>query len=311
MAKRLLTWFATSVVLLFVISALVFVLISLTPGDAAQVIVGPQASIEKYQAVREQLGLDLPIWQQYWNWLSGVLHGDFGRSLVSNVPITTILADRIEPTLALMGAAFVCAAALGLVLGVVSASKGGAVAKAADIGSVIGLALPSFWVGLVLAAVVSVEFRLLPLFGYSPIVDGFGDWLKHMILPIATITLGSMALLAKQTRDAVSEQLAQPYVLLLRAHGVPERTIVWKHALRNALVPIVTILGMKVIGLTSGTVLIETVFAIPGLGSYSVQSAQAHDLPVVQTITLLFTVMIIVTNLVVELVYAKLNVKEA
>jgi peptide/nickel transport system permease protein len=299
-----------SVILFFVISALVFVLVSLTPGDAARAIVGPTASQERYEQVRAELGLDLPLWEQYGRWLGRLFQGDLGDSVVSGVPVMQVLADRLEPTLALMICTFVCASILGIVFGVIGAARPGAVGKAADVGSVIGSAVPSFWIGLVLATLFAVQLRWLPTSGYSPLVDGIGPWLSHMILPIVTLTIGGTALLAKQTRDAVAEQLAQPYIVLLRAHGVSERRILWRHALRGAAIPIVTILGMKMIGLTSGTVLVESVFVIPGFAGYSVNATLLHDIPVVQAITLIFTIVIIVTNLVVELVYARLNVKE-
>lgn len=308
--RRLVNWLVMSVILFFVISALIFVLVSLTPGDAARAIVGPTASAERYQQVREALGLDLPLWAQYGRWIGGLFQGDLGRSVVSGVPVMQVLADRIEPTLALMISTFIAASVLGIVLGVIGAARPGVVGKAADVGSVIGSAVPSFWIGLVLATVFAVQLRWFPTSGYSPLVDGFGPWLSHMVLPIVTLTIGGTALLAKQTRDAVAEQLAQPYILLLRAHGVSERRILWRHALRGAAVPIVTILGMKMIGLTSGTVLVESVFVIPGFAGYSVNATLLHDLPVVQAITLIFTIVIIVTNLIVELVYSRLNVKD-
>lgn len=310
MARRLLRWLFTSILLFFVISMLTFVLISLTPGDAARAIVGPTASVERYEQVRRQLGLDLPVLEQYWHWLSGVLRGDLGTSIVSGVPVSQVLSDRIEPTLALMLGAFICASVLGILLGVIGASRPGIIGTSADIGSVLGMAVPSFWIGLVLSAVFAVQLRLLPTSGYSPLVDGFGPWLDHMLLPIITLTLGGTALLAKQTRDAVAEQLAMPHIVLLRAHGVSERRLLWRHALRGAAVPIVTILGMKMVGLTSGTVLVENVFVIPGFAGYAVNATLLHDLPVVQAITLVFTIVIIITNLVVELAYSRLNVKE-
>lgn len=309
--RRFINWLVMSVILFFVISALIFVLVSLSPGDAARAIVGPTASVERYEQVRTALGLDLPLWEQYGRWLGALFQGDLGRSIVSGVPVTQVLSDRLEPTLALMVTTFICASALGIVLGVLGAARPGVIGKAADIGSVIGSAVPSFWIGLVLATVFAVQLRWLPTSGYSPIVDGLGPWLGHMALPIVTLTIGGIALLAKQTRDAVAEQLAQPHIVLLRAHGVSERRILWRHALRGAAVPIVTILGMKMIGLTSGTVLVESVFVIPGFAGYSVNATLLHDLPVVQAITLIFTIVIIVTNLVVELVYARLNVKES
>ncbi|TDT33293.1 ABC transporter permease [Naumannella halotolerans] len=309
--RRLLNWFVMSLILFFVISALLFVLVSLTPGDAARVIVGPNASQEQYLKVREELGLDLPLWQQYGQWLGQLLQGDLGDSVVSGVPVAQVLADRIEATLSLIILTFVCASILGIVLGVIGAARPGIVGKAADIGSVIGSAVPSFWIGLVLAAIFAVQLQWLPTSGYSPLVDGLGAWLVHLILPVATLTIGGTALLAKQTRDAVAEQLSQPYILLLRAHGVSERRILWRHALRGAAVPIVTILGMKMIGLTTGTVLVESVFVIPGFAGYAVNATLLHDIPVVQAIALIFTVVIIITNLVVELLYSRLNVKEA
>ncbi|WP_221583595.1 ABC transporter permease [Microbacterium sp. G2-8] len=308
--RRFVNWLVMSVILFFVISALIFVLVSLTPGDAARAIVGPTASQERYEQVRETLGLDLPLWQQYGRWIGGLLHGDLGDSVVTGVPVAQVLTDRLEPTLALIITTFVCASILGIALGVIGAARPGVVGKMADIGSVVGSAVPSFWIGLVLATIFAVQLRLLPTSGYVPIVDGLGPWLSHMILPVVTLTIGGTALLAKQTRDAVAEQLAQPYIVLLRSHGVSERRILWRHSLRGAAVPIVTILGMKMVGLTSGTVLIESVFVIPGFAGYAVSATLLHDIPVVQAITLIFTIVIIVTNLVVELAYARLNVKE-
>ncbi|WP_028708975.1 ABC transporter permease [Propionicicella superfundia] len=308
--RRLLNWFVMSLLLFFVLSALLFVLVSLTPGDAARTIVGPNASVEQYEQVRRELGLDLPVWQQYGNWLMGLLRGDLGDSIVSGAPVGQVLADRLEPTLSLILCTFVCASVLGIALGVIGASRPGIVGKAADALSVVGSAVPNFWIGLVLATIFAVHLRWLPTSGYAPIVDGVGPWLARMVLPVATLTIGSTALLAKQTRDAVAEQLAQPYIVLLRAHGVSEHRILWRHALRGAAVPIVTILGMKMVGLTTGTVLVESVFVIPGFAGYAVDATLLHDIPVVQAITLIFSIVIIVTNLIVELLYARLNVKE-
>lgn len=308
--RRFVNWFVMSLVLFFVLSALLFVLVSLTPGDAARTIVGPNASMEQYEKVRSQLGLDLPVWQQYLRWLGELFHGNLGTSIVSGTPVSQVLADRIEPTLSLILLTFLAASVLGIVLGVIGASRPGAVGKLADTMAVIGSAVPNFWIGLVFAVIFAVQLRWLPTSGYTPLVDGIGPWLAHLILPVATLTIGSTALLAKQTRDAVAEQLAQPYIVLLRAHGVSERRILWRHALRGAAIPIVTILGMKMVGLTTGTVLIESVFVIPGFAGYAVNATLLHDIPVVQAITLIFSVVIIITNLVVELLYARLNVKE-
>lgn len=308
--RRFVNWLLMSIALFFVLSILLFVLVSLTPGDAARVIVGPNASHEQYLEVRSQLGLDLPIWQQYFQWLGNVFQGDLGRSVNSGTEVTRILSDRIEPTLALIIGTFICASALGIFFGVIGASSKGFLGKVADTLAVIGSAVPSFWIGLVLVSLFAVNMGLFPTSGYVPLVDGIGPWLKRLALPIATLTIGSTALLAKQTRDAVAEQLAQPYITLLRAHGVSERRILWRHALRGAAIPIVTILGMKMVGLTTGTVLVESVFVIPGFAGYAVNATLVHDIPVVQAITLIFSIVIIITNLIVEILYARLNVKE-
>lgn len=309
-ARRLVNWLVMSILVFLVLSVLLFVLVSLSPGDAARTIVGPNASMEQYERVRSELGLDQPVWRQYLDWLGALAHGDLGTSVVSGASVTSVLADRIEPTLSLILGTFVCASTLGIVLGVIGASRPGAVGKAADTLSVIGSSVPNFWIGLVLAAVFAVWLRWLPTGGYAPLVDGAGPWLRHLVLPITTLTIGSTALLAKQTRDAVAEQLAEPYIVLLRAHGVPERRILWRHALRGAAVPIVTILGMKMVGLTTGTVLVESVFVIPGFAGYAVNATLLHDLPVVQAISLIFAIVIIATNLVVEILYGVFNVKE-
>lgn len=308
--RRFFNWLLMSLALFFTLSVLLFVLISLTPGDAARTIVGPNASMEQYERVRTELGLDLPVWQQYGRWLGNVLQGDLGTSVVSGVEVSQVLSDRVEPTLSIILLTFVCASVLGIVLGVIGASRPGFVGKSADTLSVVGSAVPNFWIGLVLATIFAVQLRWFPTSGYEPIVDGVGPWLSHLVLPVTTLTLGGTALLAKQTRDAVAEQLAQPYILLLRAHGVSERRILWRHALRGAAIPIVTILGMKMVGLTTGTVLIENVFVIPGFAGYAVNATLLHDIPVVQAITLIFSIVIIITNLVVELAYGRLNVKE-
>lgn len=309
-ARRLINWLIMSVLVFLTLSVLLFVLVSLSPGDAARTIVGPNASMGQYEKVRAELGLNLPLWEQYLRWLGALAHGDLGTSVISGASVTSILADRLEPTLSLIIGTFVCASVLGILLGVIGASRPGAVGKAADTLSVIGSAVPNFWIGLVLAAVFAVWLRWFPTGGYSPVVDGVGPWLRHLVLPITTLTVGSTALLAKQTRDAVAEQLAQPYIVLLRAHGVSERRILWRHALRGAAVPIITILGMKMVGLTTGTVLVESVFVIPGFAGYAVNATLLHDVPVVQAISLIFAIVIIATNLVVEILYGVFNVKE-
>ncbi|GAA1711703.1 ABC transporter permease [Fodinicola feengrottensis] len=309
MRKIVVRWLLTAVPLVLGVSMLTFVLASLVPGDAARAILGVNASPAQYVALRRQLHLDEPLWQQYVHWLAAAVHGDLGQSLQSSDAVTHELSGRLGVTLSLVGGAVLVATAVGVGLGVASALRGGFLGRLVDVGSLLGLAVPSYWLGLVLVALFAVALPLFPATGYTPAADSVGGWLASLVLPVLTLGLGSSAPIAKQTRDGVLAELGREYVMVLRARGVPEWSVIFRHVLRNAATPVLSVVGLVVVGLFGGAVLAETVFVLPGLGGLAVSAASTHDIPVIQGVAVVFTLLVVGVNLVVEIGYAALNPK--
>lgn len=302
-------WLLTAAPLMLGISMLTFVLASLVPGDAARSIAGANATPEEYQAIRDELGLDQPLPVRYWDWLTSALQGDLGSSMASGDTVWHQIQVRLGVTLVLVVGSLLVAAVVGVGLGLLSALRGGISGRIVDVVSLLGLAIPPYWLGLVLAAVFAVTWQVFPATGYIPFSDSPAEWFDSLVLPIVTLGLTSSAQLAKQTRDGVRTELNKDYVRVLRARGIPERSVIGKHVLRNAAPAIVTVLGLVMVGLLSGTILVETVFVMPGLGGLSVTSTQAHDVPVIQGIAVFFTGIVVLVNLLVEIAYAALNPK--
>ena len=303
-ARRL----ALSVPLLFVASALSFVLVSLTPGDAASSILGANATPEGLAALRAQLGLDRSLPEQYGSWLAGAVRGDMGTSLTSGETVVGALTARLPVTAALICGALALAGLLGVAFGVVSARRGGFLGRVVDVVSLVGLALPTFWFGLLLVSAFAVTVPLFPATGYVPLAEGPVEWARSLVLPVVTLSVGAVAFVAKQTRDSMLDVGDREFVRALRARGVPERAVL-RHALRNACIPVVTVLGLMVIGLLSGTVLAESVFALPGLGGLVVQATAQNDVPVVQGVVVCFTAIVILVNLLVDVSHGLLDPK--
>lgn len=306
MLKLALRRLAFSVPLALIASMLSFVLMAFLPGDAAQSLLGSNATETQIQALRDELGLSRPLWEQYWNWLTSALRGDFGTSLVSRQPVAEILNARLEPSLSLIIGATLVASIIGIAMGI-RAAKRGAMGKVVDSGSLIALAIPDFWLGLILVVLFAVQWKLFPPTGYVSISKNPALWAVSLVLPIITLSIPAMARIAKQTRDAMSTALNSSFVRTLRAAAVSERSIVHRHALRNAAVPILTIIGLVFIGALAGTVAVESIFAIPGLGSTAVQATAARDLPLIQGVVVYFTLIVIVVNLLVDLAYGYFN----
>jgi peptide/nickel transport system permease protein len=304
-----LRWLTTSLLLLLFVSLLVFVLVSLIPGDAARSILGQNGTHEQYVALRAQLGLDDPLPAQYWHWLEHAVSGDLGRSIISGEPVGSMVSGRIAVTLSLVAGSVLVAGALGLALGVAGAVRSGVLGRLVDVLALIGLALPGFWLGLVLVAVFAVGLGWLPATGYTAFADSPVDWLRSLILPSVTMGLACTAAIAKQTRDAMRQTLARDYITALRARGLSERSVIYRHALKNAALPVTTVAGLLVAGLLSATILVEQVFALPGLGTLAVQATADHDLPVIEALVLCFTAMVMAVNLVVELACVWLDPK--
>ena len=300
---------ALALPLLLAVSALTFVLTALAPGDAAATILGASATPAQIAALRRELGLDDPLWTQYWHWLSSALHGNLGESPITSQSVTSALATRLPVTLSLVVGAVLVASVLGVTLGTFSALRGGILGRAADVLAMLGYAIPNFWLGLVLVDLFAVQHRLLPATGYVSISGSLWGWLRALVLPVVTLAVVGVAGITKATRDAVRDVMNQDFIAALRADGVPESRIIFRHVLRNAAIPIVTLIGVFFIGMLGGTVLVESVFVMPGLGSLAVSSAQTGDLTMLQGIVVVFCVIVIAANLLVDVTYGFLNPK--
>lgn len=304
-ARRL----VTGLPLILIVSLLSFVLVSLTPGDAARDILGSQATEESYRDLRELLGLDLPLHEQYGRWVWAALSGDLGTSLFTGVPVAESIASRLPVTLSLMLGALLVSLLVGAGLGVLSAARGGAVGRAVDAFALVGFALPSFWVAGLLIVVFAVQLRWLPATGYVPLGESPGEWLRALVLPVLALSLGGVASVAKQTREAMLDALSSEYIRMARANGVSWTSLVLRHAFKNASIRVVTVLGVQAVNLLGGAVVIESVFALPGIGSLAVQATARHDLPVIQGIVVYVTVLVVAMNLVIDIAYSWLNPK--
>ncbi|WP_245633646.1 ABC transporter permease [Amycolatopsis jejuensis] len=300
---------AMSLPLLLVVTTLTFLMASLTPGDAAREILGLEATPEEYANLREALGLDLPIYEQYWHWLTHALTGDLGTSLFSGVPVMDAIAERLPVTVSLVVGSLVVSLVIGVALGVASALRGGVLGRIVDIFALAGFALPAFWVGAMVIVIFAVQLHWLPATGYVSPAQSPVDWLKSLILPVVALSLGGVAAVTKQTREAMLDVLASEYIRMAWASGISARSIIYRHALKNVGVRVVTVIGLQAIGLLGGTVVMETVFVLPGIGSLAVSASIQHDLPVVQGVVALITVVVVVINLLVDLAYTWLNPK--
>ncbi|MFD5794135.1 ABC transporter permease [Streptomyces diastatochromogenes] len=297
----------SSTPLLFLVSALTFVLVSLVPGDPARTIVGQHATVEQYETVRRQLGLDEPLPVQYWHWLVRVFHGDLGTSLFSGEPVTSVLNNRLPVSLSLITAGTMVSGVLGVLLGLLSARRGGLLVKAVDVLALVGLAVPAFWFALVLIAVGAVRLRWFPVTGYVPLADDPVEWGRSLVLPVLSLSLSAVAIIAKQTRDSVLDTLGRDFIRVMQANGFSRRSILYRHVLRNAALPLVTVLGVVLVSLLAAAVFVETVFAMPGLGSLTQQATVQHDIPVIQGAVLYITILVVLVNLSVDLAYGRLD----
>jgi peptide/nickel transport system permease protein len=297
---------------LLVVSIVVFLILRLAPGDPAAVIAGNSATSQEVEMVREQLGLTRPLWVQYGIWLGKVVQGDLGFSYYLTKPVTALIAQRIEPTLALALGTMVLAVLVAVPLGTLAAWRmGGWLDRGLSALSVLGFSVPVFVVGYLLIWLFSVHLAWLPVQGYKRILgpdsQGFGPWLSHLILPWVTLGLIYMALIARVTRASVSESLTEDYIRTARAKGIAERTVLTRHALANAAVPIATVIGIGVALLIGGVVVTETVYSIPGLGSLTVEAVLNRDFPVIQGVVLFFSVLYVLVNLAVDVSYLFLD----
>jgi peptide/nickel transport system permease protein len=298
---------ALSLPLLVIVPTVTFLLAALIPGDIARTILGADATQAQYLQLRQSLGLNEPLLTRYFTWLGNALHGNLGTSLFWQQPVSSLLDSRLQVTLSLVIGSTALATAVGVVFGVVAALRAGVVGKIVDAIAMVGLAIPNFFLGLLLVTWFAVTLRAFPATGFVPFSQSPGEWLRSIVLPVITLAVPGIAVIAKQTRDAMLEVLDRPFIRTLRAAGVPGRSVIGKHALRNAAIPVVTVTGLIFIASLSGTVLVETVFALPGLGGLVVQATSQHDLPLIQGVAVYFTIAVICVNLLVDLTYCWLD----
>jgi peptide/nickel transport system permease protein len=291
-----------------IVAIFVFLMLRLSPGDPAAVIAGDYATSDDIALIREKLGLADPIVVQFWRWIVQILSGDLGISIFTNLPVTTLIAQRLEPTLMLALTTLTFSIIVAVPLGTIAAWRaGGWLDRGIMVFSVAGFSIPVFVLGYMLIYVVSLKLGWLPVQGYRPLSDGLGPFLSHIALPTLTLSAIYIALIARITRASVIEVLQEDYIRTARAKGQSETKVLVRHALANAAVPIVTVIGLGVALLIGGVVVTESVYNIPGLGRLVLDAVLKRDYPIIQGLILLFSFVYILVNLIVDLLYTILD----
>jgi peptide/nickel transport system permease protein len=286
------------------VALFVFLLLHLAPGDPAAIMAGDNATPDNIAEIRSKLGLDEPLWKQFLVWFANLASGDLGRSMFWGDPVTTLIGQRAEPTISLAATTIVFAVIVALALGVTAAANaGGAIDRFVMGFAVMGFSVPVFVVGYLLIFLFAIELRWLPVQGYTPFSEGVVPWLRNLILPTLALGMAYVALIARITRTTMLEVLAEDYIRTGKAKGVARRPLLLRHALKNAAVPIVTVIGIGVALLIGGVVITETVFNIPGIGRLVVDAIARRDYPIIQGVIMVFSGIYVLVNLIVDLSY--------
>ncbi|WP_153502757.1 ABC transporter permease [Cumulibacter manganitolerans] len=298
---------AATIPLLIVVSFLIFCLILLT-GDPATQLAGQNPTQEKIDQVREQLGLNDPFFHRYWDWLSSAFQGDFGKSLFTHESVMSSIMSRLPVTLSLVVVSLLIAILLGVALGLVAGLHPGTwIDRAATVTASIGVAIPYFWVGMMLVLAFAIDPQILPAVGYVNLTDDPVQWFLHLVLPALSLSIAPMAVIARQTRASVATVMNEDYIRTANAKGLARTRVIAKHALKNAAVPVVTVFGLEANRLIGGTVVIENLFVLPGLGQLAYQSVFQRDFPMVQGVLLFTAIMVLLINLLVDISYGYFN----
>ncbi|WP_019152659.1 ABC transporter permease [Robertmurraya massiliosenegalensis] len=293
---------------LFVVSIIVFLIIHLTPGDPATTMLGDEASTEKIQELREQLGLNLPLYQQYVNWLLGVFQGDLGTSYFMRDPVTVAIITHLGPTVSLTIIAQIIALFIAIPVGIFAAKRRGTASDQTVMGfSLLAMSVPNFLLSLLLMLLIGVVLQWLPVAGYAPLQSGLWSHLQYLIMPGIALGAIQAALIARITRSSMLEVLNNSYIKSARAKGVKEKQIIYKHAFKNAFLPILTVIGQTFGGLIAGAVVAETIFNIPGIGQLTINSIERRDYPMIQGVIFFVAMAYVVINLVVDLLYGMID----
>ncbi len=286
------------------VTIMVFLLIHMIPGDPAVTMLGEQASPEAVAALRQEMGLDRPLSVQYVTWLGRTLHGDLGRSLFAHAPVSELIVQKMVPTAELGLAAVALSVVIAIPAGILSAVRKNTWADyGVTLVSLFGVSMPNFWLGITLILIFALHLRILPAAGFVPFTKAPLQNLRYLVMPTITLGLQLAAVVARQTRSAVLEVLREDYVRTARSKGLSQRTVIYRHVLKNSLIPIVTVVGLQIGRVLGGVVITETIFAWPGLGKLAVDGIFARDFPVVQGVTLVMAAAFVFVNLVVDLLY--------
>lgn len=308
MAKTILKRVLQAIPVLFVVITATFILTRMVPGDPAVTMLGPQASPDAVAELREQLGLNEPMWKQYIDYLLGVLQGDFGWSTSYNSDVMPLILSRLPATLSITMTGLIIAALVGIPIGVESALHQNSVLDYVFmVVALVGVSMPIFWLGLMLVLTFSVNLGLLPAMGMGSFANGVWDVVSHMILPVFCLATIPAATLARISRSSMLDTIGTDYIKSLRSRGIKETLVIWKHAFKNALPPIVTVLGLQIASAFTGAILTETIFSWPGLGTLIVNAVNGRDYSLIQGTVLFTAVVFVVVNLVVDIVYAVIN----
>lgn len=305
MLPFLLKRFASLLVTLLLASIVIFIMLEVVPGDPARLMLGINATQDAVDTLREQMGMNAPAIWRYFDWITGIFSGDFGRSYTYSVPVGELIAERVVVSLPLALIALALSTLIAIPVGIFSAANRGKTADTAVmITTQFGIAVPNFWFALLLVYLFAVVLRLVPAGGFPGWDEGLWPALKALVLPSIALALPQAAILSRVSRSALIEALGEDYIRTARAKGLSRRATLWNHALRNALIPVVTIMGLQFAFLLAGAIIIENVFYLPGLGRLVFQAITQHDLPVVQNVIILLVASVVLINFLVDIAYA-------
>jgi len=308
MARFIIKRLLIALLIVFLVSIFAFSLMHILPGDPARISLGMDASQEDVDALREKMNLDKPLVQQYYLWIAGMARGDFGDSIVYNRPVKDIILEKLPKTLSIGVPSLIISVTLGIVFGVICAIKRGKfIDQVLTFFSTVGIGTPQFWIGILGIYLFGMRLRILPIQGYVAPSDNFGDYIRHAIMPVFCMSLSMIASVARQTRSNMLDVINQDYIRTARANGISERSVIYKHSLRNTLIPIITIVAMQVRNVIGGSLIIENVFNIAGIGALLNVAVTNRDYLIVQTCTLIISLVTVICNLIVDILYGVVN----
>lgn len=308
MGKYIVQRFSQALIVLVIVTIIVFVIMHMLPGDPVQIYLGETATEEQIDYYTKEFGLDKPLYIQYIKWISGLFKGEMGTSITYKMDVTDLLFKRVITTLSVTIPAFFLSIIIGITVGVIAAThRGKKLDSIISVFANIGIAMPAFWVALILVWVFALKLRWLPVQGYTPFFEDAVLHIRKLVMPVIVLSLGHITALTRQTRSAMLEVISQDYIRTARAKGLKESIVIYSHALRNALIPIVTMLGMSIGALVGGTVIVENLFVIPGVGSLMMTAIINKDYMVVQNVVLIVSVFVLLCNLFVDILYGYID----